>query len=93
MRRTGVFLLALSLLAVARTGPVSAFNYVMDANGTFWGIQDAAPPRVDTGSIRATQIAPGIQADGFTTQPYSTALNGFAFAPCEHTWLEQNPPR
>jgi len=77
-KRTGSILLVVSLLALARTGSVSAFNYVMDANGTFWGIQDAAPPRVDTGSIRATQIAPGIQADGFTTQPYSTALNGFA---------------
>jgi amidase len=75
--RTAVFLLAVSLLPLALTGPVSAFNYVMDANGTWWGIQDAAPPRVDTGSIRATQIAPGIMADGFTTQPYSTAINGF----------------
>ena len=78
MKRPGCVLLAASLLALALTGPVSAFNYVMDANGTWWGIQDSAPPRVDTGSIRATQIAPGILADGFTTQPYSTALNGFA---------------
>jgi amidase len=75
--RTGVLLLAVSTLLLALSGPVSAFNYVMDANGTWWGIQDAAPPRVDTGSIRATQIAPGILADGFTTQPYSTAINGF----------------
>jgi amidase len=76
--RTAIVALVVSLFALARTGPVSAFNYVMDANGTWWGIQDAAPPRVDTGSIRATQIAPGIMADGFTTQPYSTGLNGFA---------------
>lgn len=75
--RTGFFLLALVVVALALNGPASAFNYVMDANGTWWGIQDAAPPRVDTGSIRATQIAPGIMADGFTTQPYSTAINGF----------------
>jgi len=75
--RIAVLLAAVSLLALQLSGPVAAFNYVMDANGTWWGIQDAAPPRVDTGSIRATQIAPGILADGFTTQPYSTALNGF----------------
>ena len=35
-----------------------AFNYVIDINGTYWGIQDDNSPRVDTGSIRATQIAP-----------------------------------
>jgi amidase len=75
--RTPVILLGASLLASSLNGPVSAFNYVVDANGTWWGIQDAAPPRVDTGSIRATQIAPGIMPDGFTTQPYSTAINGF----------------
>ena len=45
----GVFL-------VLGVGSMSAFNYVADANGTYWGIQDAASPRVDTGSIRATQI-------------------------------------
>src|SRR6185436_16660334 len=48
----------------------SAFNYVADAKGTWWGIQDAAPPRVDTGSIRATQVGPG-QTPGF-----STSING-----------------
>jgi amidase len=52
-------------------GPAGAFNYVADANGTWWGIQDAAPPRVDTGSIRATQTGPG------QTPPYSTSINGF----------------
>jgi len=50
----------------------SAFNYVADAKGTWWGIQDAAPPRVDTGSIRATQVGPG------QTPAFSTTLNGFA---------------
>ncbi len=64
-------LVALSLLAVVNAGSAGAFNYVADANGTWWGIQDAAPPRVDTGSIRATQVGPG-QTPGF-----STSINGF----------------
>src|SRR3979409_836303 len=62
----------LGLLGPAFTGSVSAFDYVVDANGTYWGIQDAAPPRVDTGSIRATQVAPGGQSGAF-----STSINGF----------------
>ena len=66
------FLFAISLLGLAFTGSVSAFNYVIDANGTCWGIQDAASPMVDTGSIRATQVAPGGQSGAF-----STAINGF----------------
>jgi amidase len=61
----GVLLLALG------AGSVSAFNYVTDANGTWWGIQDAASPGVDTGSIRATQIAAGQGA------AFSTSINGF----------------
>jgi hypothetical protein len=64
-------LVALSLLCLVNAGTAGAFNYVSDANGTWWGIQDAAPPRVDTGSIRATQVGPG-QAPGF-----STSINGF----------------
>src|SRR5712675_1981206 len=64
-------LVAISLLGLSLAGPAGAFNYVADANGTWWGIQDAAPPRVDTGSIRATQVGPG-QAPGF-----STSINGF----------------
>ena len=59
----------LSLLVMF--GPAGAFNYVADANGTWWGIQDAASPRVDTGSIRATQTGPGV------APPYSTSINGF----------------
>src|SRR6187397_880065 len=51
--------------------PSSAFNYVADANGTYWGVQDAAPPRVDTGSIRATQTGTGQNG------AFSTTLNGF----------------
>jgi amidase len=62
---------ALSLSALTLAGPARAFNYVADANGTWWGIQDADPPVVDTGSIRATQVGPG-QAAGF-----STSINGF----------------
>src|SRR5262245_32498529 len=65
----GTFLVAVLLLGLARSA--SAFNYVADASGTYWGIQDAAPPGVDTGSIRATQIGPG-QASA-----YSTSINGF----------------
>ena len=70
-------LVALLVVGLASAGSVGAFNYVEDANHTFWGIQDAAPPRVDTGSIRATQTARGLQAN-LQTQPYSTAINGFA---------------
>jgi amidase len=66
------FLAALSLFGLALNETVFAFNYVIDANGTFWGIQDAASPRVDTGSIRATQIAPAGQNGAF-----STTINGF----------------
>jgi amidase len=55
----------------ALAGPADSFNYVLDSSGTYWGIQDAAAPRVDTGSIRATQVAPG-NAGG-----YSTTINGF----------------
>src|SRR5258708_10935478 len=64
-------LVALSLIGLTIAGSARAFNYVADANGTFWGIQDDALPDVDTGSIRATQIAPG-QAGTF-----STSINGF----------------
>ena len=71
--RIGIFAAAVSLLGLLvfeRT--LLAFNYVVDANGTYWGIQDAASPRVDTGSIRATQIAPG-----GNNVPFSTQINGF----------------
>ena len=62
---------ALSLSVLTIAGPARAFNYVADANGTWWGVQDADLPVVDTGSIRATQVSPG-QAGGF-----STSINGF----------------
>jgi amidase len=72
------FLAVLTLFGLASTGPARAFNYVTDAHGTWWGIQDAAPPRVDTGSIRATQTGPGdCLFTGCVTPPYSTSINGF----------------
>ena len=71
-------LLALALLGVIGAVPAGAFNYVTDANGTWWGIQDAASPRVDTGSIRATQTGPGdCLFTACVTPPYSTSINGF----------------
>ncbi len=68
----GIFVVALLLLGFTLETTLLAFNYVIDANGTYWGIQDAASPRVDTGSIRATQEAPGGQSGVFSTQ-----INGF----------------
>ena len=71
----------LPLVVIALTGGRSlvAFNYVTDANGTWWGIQDAASPNVDTGSIRATQTGPGdCLFNACVTPPYSTTLNGYA---------------
>jgi len=70
-RRVCIFFLAAALVALALTRSVSAFHDVLDASGTYWGIQDAAPPRVDTGSIRATQVAPWVSG------AYSTTINGF----------------
>ncbi len=62
---------ALTLAGLVAAAPGSAFDYVVDGNGTYWGFQDAAPPRVDTGSIRATQTGPG------SGGAYSTTINGF----------------
>src|SRR5215510_9842952 len=73
---------ALSLLGLGIAGPVGAFNYVADGGGTYWGIQDAAPPRVDTGSIRATQVGPGQNG------AYSTTINGFGGI---KVWVSTNP--
>ena len=70
--RIGIFTVAVSLLGLTFERALLAFNYVVDANGTYWGIQDAASPRVDTGSIRATQISPGGNNVAFSTQ-----INGF----------------
>ena len=74
----GVLFLALGV------GSVSAFNYVTDANGTWWGIQDAASPGVDTGSIRATQIAAG--------QSARSARRSTATAASRSLWTRR-PPR
>jgi amidase len=60
-----------TFLAFGLVRSATAFNYVADGNGTYWGIQDAASPGVDTGSIRATQAGFGL-ASG-----YSTSINGF----------------
>ena len=64
-------IIALSLIGLTFAGPARAFNYVADANGTWWGIQDDALPHVDTGSIRATQVGPG------QSPTFSTSINGF----------------
>ena len=72
LTRTATFLALLSALAFYDELTPRAFNYVIDANGTYWGIQDDDSPRVDTGSIRATQVAPA-----GSTGAYSTAINGF----------------
>ena len=64
-------LFVLAALGLALDTTLLAFNYVIDINGTYWGIQDDYSPRVDTGSIRATQIGPG-QSGAF-----STSINGF----------------
>ncbi|HEY4097664.1 MAG TPA: amidase, partial [Baekduia sp.] len=69
--RAGLAGLATLALALLLAGPAAAFNYVADSSGTYWGIQDAAAPRVDTGSIRATQTLPN------TNGAYSTTINGF----------------
>lgn len=61
----------LGAAALALALAVTGFNYVVTAQGVYWGIQDAAPPGVDTGSIRATQIGSGPAA------PYSTSINGY----------------
>src|SRR6478609_6688558 len=63
--------LTFTLAGLFVAAPGHAFNYVSDSAGTWWGIQDVAPPRVDTGSIRATQVGPG------QNPAYSTTINGF----------------
>jgi amidase len=58
-------------MALVAAGQSNAFTYVSDSTGTFWGFQDVAPPRVDTGSIRATQVGAG------QSPAYSTTINGY----------------
>jgi amidase len=62
---------AVAALVLALIRSAAAFNYVADSNGTVWGIQDDAPPRVDTGSIRATQVGAG------QNPAFSTTINGY----------------
>src|SRR5215471_745096 len=69
--RISALVLTTALAVLVLAAQSDAFNYVSDTNGTWWGIQDAAPPRVDTGSIRATQTGPRVAS------PYSTSINGF----------------
>src|SRR3954452_3592458 len=69
--RIPALILTSVLAALVLAAPGHAFNYVSDSNGTFWGIQDVAPPRVDTGSIRATQVGAG------QNPAYSTTINGY----------------
>ena len=83
--RIGRFAIAVSLLGLTLDRTLLAFNYVVDANGTYWGIQDAASPGVDTGSIRATQIAPG---DNQPSARRSTASEG-----SRSWWRRRTPPR
>ncbi|TAN20795.1 MAG: amidase [Acidobacteria bacterium] len=64
----GLTMLAMALVAVRAA---HAFSYVGAPNGTFWGIQDAAPPGVDTGSIWGTQTGEGARA------PFTTTINGY----------------
>ena len=71
LRRLATALAAATALALTLER-ASAFTYVIDSNGTYWGIQDDESPRVDTGSIRASQVAPGGQSGAF-----STSINGF----------------
>lgn len=49
-----VCLLAGAAICLLLAAPASAYNYVTTSDGLDWGVQDAAPPRVDTGSIRDT---------------------------------------
>ena len=64
-------LVAIVGLSTLMSRPLHAFNFVVDANGTWWGIQDGASPFVDTGSVSLTQLGP------FQGSPLVTTLNGF----------------
>jgi amidase len=49
-----VAFLGATAMALGSAGAAQAYNYVASSNGEYWGVQDAAAPRVDTGSIRDT---------------------------------------
>lgn len=53
--RLSLLLVAIATgLALLAPAPAPAYNYVTTSDGLEWGVQDAAAPRVDTGSIRDT---------------------------------------
>ncbi len=52
-RYSGI-LVGIAAFFVLLVSPAAAFNYVYTSNGATWGVQDAAAPRVDTGSVRDT---------------------------------------
>src|SRR5258708_5238576 len=71
----------LPLVVVPLTGgrSVVAFHSVPGRHRPRGGIQDAAAPNIDTGSIRATQTGPGdCLFNTCVTPPYSTTINGYA---------------
>lgn len=63
--------LVLTLVSAGTMRSIHAFNFVVDANGTYWGIQDGTSPFVDTGSVSIVQMG---LAQG---TPLVTTLSGF----------------
>lgn len=58
LARTALGILAALALVAGAARHVHGFNFVVDGNGTWWGIQDGASPFVDTGSVSVTQTGP-----------------------------------
>ena len=72
LEKIATVLVIVTAVGFALERTLFAFNYVIDANGTYWGIQDDESPRVDTGSVWGTQEAPGRRS-----APFSTAIVGY----------------
>jgi amidase len=78
--RTRIAVALAATAAVATSaGTAQAYNYVPSSNGETWGVQDAAAPRVDTGSIRDTTSSGltgfgGIRVRVSTTAPRNGEL-------------------
>jgi amidase len=55
-RRSRLLVVALAAIGalLMLTSSASALNYVVDSNGDSWGVEDAAAPGLDTGSIHNT---------------------------------------
>ena len=53
MQRTFSALAVTGAMTLVAAAPAAAVNTVTTANGANWQIHDAAPPILDTGSIRA----------------------------------------